>query len=293
MVSLIGALLNGICMGSVYGLIALGLSLLYGVTKIINFAHGQYMMLALFLLFWLWSLLGIHPYLGLTLVVPAMFALGYWSQKRLVNPILRREVERSPLSVLLLTVGLGLFIENAALLSFGPNYRVVTVGISEATVSLFDARVPLPRLLAFLVAIAATYATWVILATTELGRNVRATAQDREAAQLMGIDNYETYAIAFGIACVAIGLAATMLSPFYYVFPTMGALFGLRSWVIIVLGGVGSIPGSLIGGLVVGLIESLGAQFMTATITEGIIFFLFISVLLLRPWGLFGRPGEE
>ena len=287
------ALINGIMMGGVYGLGAVGLSIIFGVMKVINFAHGSFLMVGMFASYWLFSLTGLDPYVGLILVVPFCFAAGYCVQATLINPIfLKEKGVREPLGVLLLTVGLGLLLDNLALLLFGADYRAAKTPYSEISYKVGNFLINTARLYAFIGMIIASFFLYFLLKGTPIGKAIRATGQDRDIAGLMGINIYRIYNIAFGIGIGITGFCGGLLTPFYYVYPTVGFSFGIRAFVILVLGGLGSVPGAIVGGLIVGIIESVGAQFMPATWTAVIVYVIFLLVLFFKPEGIWGVKGE-
>jgi len=287
------AVISGLLMGAVYGLTALGLTLIFGIMKVINWAHGSFIMIGMFAGYWLWALTGIDPYLGLIIVVPFCFVLGYFVQDILIKPVFKSEVGvREPIGVLMLTAGLWIFLDNFALLLFGAFYRTARTSYTGLTYRIGEILVSAPRLYAFLITIGSAYILYVFLKKTKLGRAIRATGQDRDTASLMGIDIYHIYNISFGIAIAITGMVGALLVPFYYVHPSAGFVFDIRAFIIVVLGGLGSIPGAILGGLLIGLIESVGAQYMTATWTQGIIFGVFLAVLYIRPSGMFGFKQE-
>jgi branched-chain amino acid transport system permease protein len=290
---ILATVINGILMGGVYGLTAMGLTLIFGVMKVINFAHGSFLMAAMFATFYVFQLTGIDPYLGLVITVPLLFAFGYFVQHVLIRPVFKVERDvREPIGVLLLTAGLWIFMDNLALAVFGAFYKTIKTSYKGAVLHLGEVIISLPRLYAFLTTVVLAVLFFLFLKKTRLGRAIRATGQDRHAAQLMGINIYRIYDVAFGIGIAIVGVAGAVLLPFYYVHPYVGVVFDIRAFIIVVLGGLGSIPGALLGGLIIGLVESFGAQFMTATWTEGIIYAIFITVLFLKPEGLFGFKAE-
>jgi branched-chain amino acid transport system permease protein len=293
MESYLQALINGIMMGALYGLSAVGLSIIFGVMKVINFAHGSFLMVGMFASYWLFSLTGLDPYAGLIFVVPFCFAVGYCVQATLIKPIFVKEKGvREPIGVLLLTVGLGIVIDNLALLFFGAEYRAAKTIYSEVSYKFGNILINPPRMYAFAGMILASSFLYFFLKGTQIGKAIRATGQDRDTAGLMGINIYRIYNIAFGMGIGITGFAGGLLTPFYYVYPSVGFSFGLRAFVILVLGGLGSIPGAIIGGLIIGLIESVGAQFMPATWTAVIIYVVFLLVLFFKPEGILGVKGE-
>lgn len=289
MQTLIAATLNGLFMGSLYGLIAVGLSLVFGVMKIINFAHGALVMVGMYAVFYMWRLVGIDPYLSLIVVIPALFLFGYFLQGKIINPVLKREFGRNGHAVILLTVGLTLVLQNAALLFFGAYYKAAKTFVSGMTWDMGGIVISVPRLIAGVVGAIVILGLQLMLSKTDLGKAIRATGQDREAAGLMGINDYKIYNIAFGICLAILGIAAALMLPMYYVQPEAGKIFEMRSFVIAVLGGIGSLSGAFYGGLIVGLIESVTAQIWSATAAEMLIFVVFIGVLLYKPSGLLGK----
>ncbi|MCL6560051.1 MAG: branched-chain amino acid ABC transporter permease, partial [Firmicutes bacterium] len=245
---LLSSIINGILMGGVYGLLALGLTLIFGIMKIINFAHGAFLMVAMLLSYWLWSLLGMDPYLGIFIVFPLMFLIGYSSQRYLIKPVLDAEKDvREPVSALLLTAGMAVAIENFMLMVFGADYLMAKTSYSGVTYSISGLLISAPRLYAFIATLIITFLFYQFLTRTELGRAMRATGQDRGAALLMGINVTKVYGVAFGIGTALSGLAGVLLIPFYYAHPSVGEVFITKAFIIVVLGGLGSVPGALAG----------------------------------------------
>lgn len=288
------AIINGLFVGSVYGLIAIGLTIAFGVMKIINFAIGSLLMLSMFTTFWVTKLLHINLYLALLVVLPFMFFVGYVIQEYLIKSVLVSERDqREPIGVLLLTSGIWMFLDNTVMLIFGPDYRALGNPFDNANWLIADSLlVNKARFVAFLLSAFTAAAIHFFLKFTELGRSIRAVGQDRSMAGLLGINVYKMYNIAFGVSACAVGVAGTALTAFYYVHPNIGLPFGIKSFIIVVLGGLGSIWGAFLAGLIVGLIESVGAQFMAATATEGVIYLFFLLVLFYRPAGMFGLREE-
>lgn len=278
------SVLNGLTTGAVYALIALGLTLIYGVLHIINFAHGAALMVALYLVYLLKAQLGIDPYLALPLVVPAMFALGYALQRGVVNRASHGRDE----NILLVTLGLSIVMENLALIVFKSDTRTIETAYTLTTVQIGPAMIALSKLVAFAGALAASAALIWIVERTDLGRAIRAVAKEKQGAKLMGIDVDHVFAMSFGIGLACLGAAACFLLPAYYVNPQVGSGFVLVAFTIVVLGGMGSFAGALAGGLLIGVVESLGGLFLGESLGQIGIFLIFIAVLLFRPQGLFG-----
>jgi branched-chain amino acid transport system permease protein len=294
MLYIIEDMINGVLMGSIYGLTAMGLTIIFGVLKVINFAHGSVLMVGMYAAYWAINLTGIHPYLALALVIPAMFVFGYYLQDIVIKPIFIAEKNvREPITVIIVTTGIWYILDNLALLVFGPQYRSLTDNpLQGQMVELGSMFVSVPKLYGFITALVTTGVIHWFLQRTIMGRAIRATSMDREAASLMGINQYRIYNVTFGIGAATAGIAAVTLIPFNNVFPTVGVLFDIKGFIIVVLGGLGSISGALIGGIIIGLIESVGPQFMTATWTEAIVYGLFLIVLFVKPSGLFGQKHD-
>ena len=284
---LFASVLNGLTTGAVYALIALGLTLIYGVLHIINFAHGAALMLALYAVYLLKTQLGIDPYLALPVLVAGMFGLGYALQRGIVN----RAGHGRDENILLVTLGLAIVMENAALLIFKSDTRTIETPYTLTTVAIGPAMIALPKLVAFAGALATSALLLWIVERTDLGRAIRAVAREKHGAKLMGIDVAHVYALCFGIGFACLGAAACFLLPAYYVNPQVGAGFVPIAFTIVVLGGMGSFAGALLGGLLIGVVESLGGLFLGESLGQIGIFAIFIAVLLFRPQGLFGARG--
>ncbi len=281
------SVLNGLTTGAVYALIALGLTLIYGVLHIINFAHGAALMVALYAVYWLKARWGIDPYLALPLVVPAMFVLGYGLQRGVINRASHGKDE----NILLVTLGLSIVLENLALLFFKSDTRTIDTAYTLTTLQIGPAFIALPKLVAFAGALVASAVLMWTVTRTDLGRAIRAVAKEKHGAKLMGIDVDHVYAMSFGIGLACLGAAACFLLPAYYVNPQVGSGFVLVAFTIVVLGGMGSFKGALLGGLLIGVVESLGGLFLGESLGQIGIFAIFIGVLLFRPQGLFGASA--
>jgi branched-chain amino acid transport system permease protein len=279
------ALVSGILIGGLYALISVGLTLIFGVMKIINFAHGDLMMIGMYLTYWMFTLYDIDPYVSLIVTIPTLFVIGSLIQKHLINRVL----DAPQTSQLFLTLGLMLITQNATLLFWKANYRAIRTTYTGSVFNLGGVFISIPRLVSFFVAIFLTCVLYVFLDRTKIGRAMRATAQNREVSSLMGVNISRIYMIAFGIGTACVGAAGTLLSTFYYISPTVGTVFTLTAFLVVVLGGMGSFTGALVGGLIVGLTESLGTIYTSTQYRELITFVLFIFILLLKPSGLVGE----
>ena len=281
------AILNGLTTGAVYALVALGLTLIYGVLHIINFAHGAALMMALYGVYFLKQGLGLDPYLALLPMVAVMFVGGYALQRLVINRASHGKDE----NILLVTLGLSIVLENVALLAFKSDTRTIETPYTLATVTVGPAMIAVPKLVAFGGALLAAAALIAIVRFTDLGRAIRAVAREKQGARLVGIDVDHVYAMSFGIGLATLGAAACFLLPAYYVNPQVGNGFVLVAFTIVVLGGMGSFAGALVGGLLIGVVESLGGLWFGESLGQVGIFLLFIAVLLFRPQGLFGAKA--
>jgi len=280
--------ISGLLIGGIYGLIALGLNLVFGTMRVVNFAQGTLLMLGMFMAYWLFMLTGLHPYLSPIVTLPLLFALGYAIQYVLITPLLAREKTREPMSVLLMTLGLSLVLENLALALFRADYKTIQVPETSAVWFVGDYIISVARFWALVALLVTVLGLWLFLLRTDLGRAIRAVGQDRVVARLMGINDRVVFNYAFGIATALMGIAAAALVPFYYTHPSVGTSFLLKAFVIVVLGGLGSMPGAAIGGLLVGLIEGLIGVFTQAAVAQVLLFAVFVAMLFFRPAGLFG-----
>ena len=285
------SLLNGLTTGAVYALIALGLTLIYGVLHIINFAHGAALMVALYAVYFLKERLGIDPYLALPLVVPGMFVFGYALQRLVINRASHGKDE----NILLVTLGLSIIMENLALLFFKSDTRTIDTAYTLTTVPInigfAQAMIALPKLVAFAGALVVSALLFWVVGKTDLGRAIRAVSKEKHGAKLMGINVDHIYALSFGMGLACVGAAACFLLPAYYVNPQVGSGFVLVAFTVVVLGGMGSFAGALVGGLLLGVVESLGGLYFGDSLGQIGIFGIFIAVLLFRPQGLFGAKA--
>ena len=280
--------ISGLLIGGIYGLIALGLNLVFGTMRVVNFAQGALLMVAMFMSYWLHVATGMHPYLTPLVTAPVLFGFGYVIQYVLITPLLAREKAREPMSVLLMTLGLSLVLENLALMLFRADFKTIQVAQTNAVWIVGDYIVSIARFWG-LVAMAATVAgLWAFLTKTDLGRAIRAVGQDRQVARLLGIDDSVIYNHAFGLSAAIMSIAAAALLPFYYTHPAVGTTFLLKAFVIVVLGGLGSMFGAALGGLAVGAIEGVIGIWTQAAVAQVLLFAVFIAMLFFRPTGLLG-----
>ncbi len=282
---LLQIIINGILKGGLYALMALGMSLIWGVMDIINIAHGSFIMLGAFITYWFFTLLGLDPFLSLFLSVGILFILGYIVQRYLINFVIRA----SAFITLILAFGIEIFINNLALVLWTADVRKVKVAYGAANFSLGGlVTIPTIRLVAFLMAVLISLIFFYILNRTNLGRSIRATSQDLDAARLVGVDVARTYSITFGLGVGAAAAAGTLWSILFPISPMMGGELTLKSFVVVIIGGLGSMLGPVIGGLALGITEALGTNWFGATYENLIGFTILVLVLVLRPKGILG-----
>jgi branched-chain amino acid transport system permease protein len=283
------ALLNGVLLGGIYAVYSAGFSLIFGVMKVINVAHGEFVMLGAFVTYWLFVLTRIDPFLTAPIAMAALFALGYLLQRLVIH----RVVAAPPLMSLLLTFGISLVIANTASAVWTTDFRMVTTSYAGTNFSVGGLVVPAARVATFGVALLVVALLYAFLQKTEVGRAIRATAQDRDMARLMGVDCRRIFAMTFAVGAAITGLAGSLVTAYFPIFPNMGATYTLFAFCVVVLGGMGYIPGALWGGLALGIIQSMSGTFLSAGISFVITFVVLYLMLVLRPAGLTGRGLVE
>lgn len=285
MVVFLQTIVAGLLIGGIYALIGIGMTLIMGVMGTINLAHGQLMMVAMYITFVLSHYMHIDPYLSLLVTMPSLFLLGCFLQKFLLNPLMKKE-SILPENQVLMTVGIGMVLAEIARLIFSSDYKTVKTSYSSSVFFLGDICFNVPMCIAFIFAIAFTVALFWFLLRTDIGRSIRATAQDKDAAILMGVNSSRITIITFGLGASLTAAAGGLLIPIFYLFPDIGGPFTLKAFVITILGGLGSTVGAMFGGLVLGIAESLGATYIGMGYREMIGFVIFVLVLVFLPGGL-------
>jgi branched-chain amino acid transport system permease protein len=281
--------ISGLLIGGVYALISIGLTLIFGVMRIVNFAHGEFLMISMFASFWILQYTGMSPYMSLPLVALLLFIFG-----ALTYVLIIRRTVGSPMVVqIFATVGLGLLMQNTALVLWSGDFRMVHTAAASAVLKIAGIQVSYSLLIASVAAILIALVLFAFVAWTYPGRAIRSTVQDRMAAQLMGVNIDRVYLLTFALGSALVGIAGGLLAPAYPIFPAVGTNFGLASFVVVVLGGMGSMYGALLGGLLIGLVETLSGFFIDAALKQAVYFIVFILVLVFRPAGLFGQRGAE
>jgi len=277
---------SGLLIGGVYALVAIGLTLVYGVLNIINFAHGALLVVGMYASYFLFTYLGIDPYLSTLVVIPLLFIIGALSQKIVINPLM----DSPPHICVFVTIGLGYFLENFLSFVWSPEYRNVQVSYANLILSIYNVTISVTRLVTFGFAILLNLALYLFLKKTDTGKAIRACAQEKEAAVLMGIDTKRIYVITYGIGAACAGAAGAFILPFFYMGPYVGHTFLLTGFIVVVFGSMGNFWGAFLAGLIIGLAESMGEIILPSAMKEVVSLSLFIIVLFFRPSGLMGSP---
>ncbi len=290
---LLQTLISGVLLGGLYALIGTGMTLILGVMRIINLAHGQLMMVAMYIAFWLFQLYGVDPYVSIVIAAPALFVLGLILQKGLINPVLRVE-SILPHNQVILTVGMGMVLQNLATIFFTSDYRSTPVSYANSAWYLSDVwaespielSLSMPWTVSFCLSVLIAVGLWFFLSRTDVGKSIRATAQDKDAAMLMGVNVGWMRAVTFGLGASLVGCAGCLLMPIYYLFPALGSQFTLIAFVITILGGMGSTLGAIIGGLILGVFESCTATYVGMGWAPVGRFVIFLAALAFLPGGV-------
>lgn len=276
---------NGLMLGGLFAIISIGLTLIFGIIKVVNFAHGEFLMAGMFLTYLITTKLGLHPYASVVVVAPALFVLGALTQRLLIQPLLSARDDHVQIFA---TVGLSTAMINLALLLYGADIANTPTSGLRTPVDIGPVRVLEGQIYIFLCAALLVVGLELFLHRTQTGRAIRAVAQKRAAAQLMGINANWIYVLSFGIGAACVGLASSLIAPLYPTSSTIGTYFVLTAFVVVVLGGLGSIPGAFVGAMLIGLIDALAGFYIGSDLREAVVFGVFLIILILRPSGLFG-----
>lgn len=286
------AVVTGLQVGCIYALIALGLSLIFGIIRVINFAHGSMAVFFMYLGYILWKLWGINPYISIVIVAPIAFAFGFGVHHFLIRPLFVREKSYviEPIGVLILMAGFDMVLSNAIMMVFKPFVRTVVLPFSPLRISVGSLTLilTLPHLIITGICVALVFGLSWLLNHTELGNVIRAVGQNREAAALCGVNVYRIHAITFGIGCAVTAVGGCAMIPFISLLPAMGLGLAIKSFIIVVLGGLGSITGVLIAGIIIGMLEVIVGQFIPASTAVIVSLIVFLVVLYFKPKGLRG-----
>jgi branched-chain amino acid transport system permease protein len=281
---LLQQIVNGLLIGSVYALIAVGLTLIWGVMNIVNFAHGEFLMLGMFVSFWGYTLWGIDPVFAIPACAVLLFALGLLIYRYAVSKVMGGPM----LAQLVVTFGVSIFLANAAVWLWTPDFRLIDKPLLAGTWDLAGIRVSVPKLVTSIGAVLVSGGLLLFLKRTRTGKAILATEMNRDSALLMGVNTDRVNALSFAIGAALVGVAGAFLSTYYYIYPQVGGQFGTLSFAIVALGGFGSIPGAFVAGLLVGLVQTLGGYFFDPAYKNAIVFLLYLVTVWVRPMGLFG-----
>jgi len=282
--TVVQAVINGLLIGGIYALVSIGVTLIFGVVKIVNFAQGEFVMVGMYITYFLATQFGLDPILSLVVSMPVLFVIGVLIQ----NTLIRRVLGLNDLPQIFLTFALSLLLMNLALMLLTANYRTVHTWYSDEALHFAGLYVPVAKLIAFILAMFLSGLLWVFLHATDLGKAMRAASQNREVAQLMGINPHRVFAVALGIALALAGAAGSLLMPFYPAYPLVGQVFVLMAFVAVVLGTLGNVIGALVASLLMGVAESFGIQFIGADSGLIVVFLMLLTMLAVRPGGLAG-----
>jgi branched-chain amino acid transport system permease protein len=285
--ALLQAILDGLMLGGVYAVISIGLTLVFGVVSIVNFAQAQFLMIGMYVAYFAWQHLGLDPVLGSLLAFAVVFVLGYWVQQLLIRKVLKAP----EVAQIFLTVGILIVLENLALIFFGSEFKSVQTWYQNESLEFAGLIISMPYAIAFGASVVAGIAIWWLLAKTWWGRTVRATAQDPMAAKLMGIDPDKIYRLSFGLGVGLTAFGGAIILPYLTVSPSVGEQFGVLMFTVVVLGGLGNVLGAVVGGLAVGVIQSLSGLFLPLQLQNMVLFLVFILTLAFRPEGLLRRAS--
>jgi branched-chain amino acid transport system permease protein len=277
-------IINGLMFGAIYALVALGLTLIYGVLHIINFAHGAMLMLSMYMAYFLFKILNVDPYVAILIVTPAGFVFGYTIYRWGIGKLSGGRDQ----NILLITLGLSIILENSALVFFSGDQQTISLPYSYEAFDLGFLYLSYPKVISFVASLLICLLLWMLMTLTDLGKAIRAVAKQREGARLVGIDVEHVFAVTFGIGVACLGAAGCMLLPIFYVDPYTGNIFVIVAFTIVVLGGMGSIVGALLGGFIIGITESVGGLILGESLGQVGISLIFILILIFKPTGIFG-----
>ncbi len=281
----IQAVINGLLLGGVYAVYSAGFSLIFGVMGVVNLAHGELIMLGAFTSYWMFQILHMDPYVSAPFSAAILFGVGYVIQKYIIN----RVIDLPHIMSYILTFGIHLILANVAIKLWTHDFRSITTSYSGANLAVLGLNIPYARMVTFFLALFVIAGLWAFMSRTETGRAIRATSMDKDVARLMGVNIREIYAITFGVGAAVTGLAGASISPFVIIFPEMGLEYTIVAFCVVVLGGMGYLPGALWGGFILGVLQSLAATYLSAGISVAITFLILFLMLVFRPAGIVGK----
>jgi branched-chain amino acid transport system permease protein len=281
---LVQQIVNGLLIGFIYSLIAIGLTLIWGVMNIVNFAHGDFLMLGMFTSFWLYTLYGVDPLFSIPVCTALLFILGLLIYRYIVSKVMKGPM----LAQLVVTFGISIFLANLAVFLWTPDFRLIEKPLLHGTWDIGDIKLSVPKFVATIGSVIVSLFVFLFLRKTKTGKAILATEMDREAALLMGINTERINSISFALGSALVGVAGAFLSTYYYIYPQVGGTFGLIAFCVVALGGFGSIEGAFIAGIIVGLTQTLGGFFIDPAYKYAIVFLIYLITVWIRPQGLLG-----
>jgi len=281
---LLQQIVNSLLIGSVYALVAIGLTLIWGVMNIVNFAHGEFLMIGMFIAFWCYTLLHIDPIFSIPICAAVLFILGAACYRFIVSKVMTGPI----LAQLVVTFGLSIFLANLAVLLWTPDFRLIEKPLLNGTWTLGSVQLSIPKFAASLGSVLVSAGILLFLRKTKTGKAILAVEMNRESALLVGINTERINALSFGVGAGLVGVAGAFLSMYYYIYPQVGGLFGLISFCIVALGGFGSIEGAFIAGILVGFVQTLGGYYFDPAYKYAIVFLVYLITVWIRPQGLLG-----
>lgn len=281
---------SGLLLGGIYALISVGLNLIFGVIKIVNMAHGDFLMLAMYGTFFLFTLKGVDPFLAILIIFPAFVLIGVLIFRVIIKPLLGKN--ETEVNTIIATSGLGFVMQNLALMLWKSDFRAIETSMTGKSYEFAGVMLSSGRTCAFIVCVAVALILYYVLMYTKIGSHIRAVSQDTEAATLMGINVDRIYTLTFGFGIALVGLAGAIITPTFNVYPTVGQFFNTMAFIIVVLGGLGSFTGALIGGLIIGLVESFAGVMASAELAQVFSLLIFLIILFLKPEGIMGKGAR-
>jgi branched-chain amino acid transport system permease protein len=281
---LVQQIVNGLLIGFIYSLIAIGLTLIWGVMNIVNFAHGDFLMLGMFTSFWLYTLYGVDPLFSIPVCTVLLFILGLLIYRYIVSKVMKGPM----LAQLVVTFGVSIFLANLAVFLWTPDFRLIEKPLLHGTWDIGDIKLSVPKFVSTIGSVIVSLFVFLFLKRTKTGKAILATEMDREAALLMGINTERINSISFALGSALVGIAGAFLSTYYYIYPQVGSTFGLIAFCVVALGGFGSIEGAFIAGIIVGLAQTLGGFFIDPAYKYAIVFLIYLITVWIRPQGLLG-----
>ena len=281
---LVQQIVNGLLIGFIYSLIAIGLTLIWGVMNIVNFAHGDFLMLGMFTSFWLYTLYGVDPLFSIPVCTALLFILGLLIYRYIVSKVMKGPM----LAQLVVTFGVSIFLANLAVFLWTPDFRLIEKPLLHGTWDIGDIKLSIPKFVSTIGSVIVSLFVFLFLKRTKTGKAILATEMDREAALLMGINTERINSISFALGSALVGIAGAFLSTYYYIYPQVGGTFGLIAFCVVALGGFGSIEGAFIAGIIVGLAQTLGGFFIDPAYKYAIVFLIYLITVWIRPQGLLG-----